>query len=198
MPHPSTNGFTLIEMIVVIAITSVVGIALALSIGDFYRRNSYVIESAGSLDSARRGVAYVTGNFREALYGDDGSYPIALAATSSMTFYADVDKDGGVERTRIYIQNNTLYRGVTNAAGSPASYTGQTETITTIANNVRNGTSTPLFRYYNSSGSELTGTIDVSDIASMKVELLVDLNPNRAPDIYTLTGAATLRNIIEQ
>lgn len=190
----SMRGFTLAETLVVIAIVAVVGLAVTSMIAFFYKSNAYVFQQTSALDSAHRGVEYAFLNIRESSYGDDGSYPVAQAATSSITFYADVDNDGPIEKIRVYLAQGTLYRGVTNSAGSPPTYTGQTEAVSTIATNVVNATSTPIFRYFTAAGTELTAPINVSDIASVSTELSVDLNPSRAPDIFTLRASATLRN----
>jgi len=192
--HNPTRGFTLAETLVVIAIVSVMGIAVTSMISYFYKSNAYVFQQTSALDSAHRGIEYSFRNIREASYGDDGAYPIAQAATSSITFYADVDNDGPIERIHVYLISGTLYRAVTNSAGSPPTYVGQTEAVSTIATTVVNATSTPVFRYFNASGTELTAPINVLDIASISTELSVDLNPSRAPDIFTLRASATLRN----
>jgi type II secretory pathway pseudopilin PulG len=192
------RGFTLVEAIVVVAITAVVGGALLTTIRNFYRGNAYVFEATASVDSARRGLATTLSALRESSYADDGNYPIAAAATSSITFYSDIDSDSGIERVRVYAINGTLYRTIINASGNPPSYTGQATATTTIATYVRNGTSTPIFKYYNSSGVQLSTTSpNISQIASITTTLMVDLNPNRAPNVITMTGAATLRNLRE-
>lgn len=191
----TSRAFTLPEMLVVIAVTATVGVALSIVIVQAYRGNAYVFEAASSVDSARRGLFTALQNLREATYGQDGSYPVAAAATSTVTFYADVDQDGPVERVRIYLSSGTLYRGVTNAAGNPPSYVGQPETIQTVVAHVRNGTSTPLFAYYNGAGSLLVAPIDVSEVAFVTMDIRTDLNPTRAPNVYQLTGSATLRNL---
>lgn len=189
------RAFTLPEMLVVIAILSMVGIALSVSITQTYRGNAYVFEAASSVDNARRGLTTALQNLREASYAENGAYPVAAAATSTVTFYADVDKDGPVERVRIYLTNGTLYRAVTNAAGNPPSYTGQPETVQTVVAYVRNSTSTPLFQYYDASGALLAAPVDVSRITFVTMDIRVDLNPARAPNVYPLTGSATLRNL---
>ena len=186
------------EMLVVLALTVTVAGALLFVIQNFYKNNAYVFEAAVSVDTARRGVATAIQDIREASYGDDGSYPIASIATSSITFFSDLDADAGVERVRIFIQDDTLYRVVTDSTGNPPSYTGQTGATTTILTYVRNGT-TPLFKYYNESGDQLSATSTaVGDVASVAATLMVDLNPNRAPNVLTLTGSATLRNYTSQ
>lgn len=191
----SVRGFTLIETIAVVAIVVTAGVALMGSIQYFYRSNAYVLEQTAALESARRGHAFTLQNLREATYGDDGSYLITAAGTSTVTFYADIDKDGGVERIRAYRTGGTLYRAITNANGNPATYVGQAEAIERIASDVRNGTSTPIFTYYDASGQALAYPINLSNVVSVGVRLEVDLNPLRAPNLFTLSGIATLRNL---
>jgi len=191
----STRAFTLPEVLVVISILSTVGLALSYSIVSTYRGNAYVFEAASSVDNARRGLTVTLQNLREASYGETGAYPVASAGTSTITFYADVDQDGPVERVRVYLTNQVLYRGVTNATGNPPTYTGQPETVQTVVAYVRNSTSTPLLYYYNAAGALLTAPIDVSEIAFVTMDIRVDLNPTRAPNVYALTGSATLRNV---
>ncbi|HYF29432.1 MAG TPA: type II secretion system protein [Candidatus Paceibacterota bacterium] len=187
------RGFTLVETMVVVAIVVTAGVALMGSIQYFYRSNAYILEQTAALESARRGHAFTLQNIREASYGDDGSYLITDAQSNTITFYADIDKDGGIERIRAYLSNGTLYRGITNSTGNPATYTGQPETIETIAVAVRN--TTPIFRYYGADGLELTSPIDLAEIVSVGVRLDVDLNPTRAPNVFTLSGTATMRNL---
>lgn len=195
MEHPLIKrGFTLAEMLVVIAMTGIIGLAMQYAIQYFYRANAYVLQGTAAINSARNGVTETTSNLREATYGDDGSYPISNADVASITYYSDVDKDGGVERVRTYLIGQTLYRTVTNAGGNPPSYTGQTPATTTLASYVSNGV-TPIFRYYDNAGTELTGTVNLAQVSSIGMTLMVDINPLRAPDIYTLTQSATLRNI---
>ena len=197
MQHPLNRAFSLVETLVIVSLLIVVGLALQSAIVYFYKANAYILESSSAINEARRGMTYVVSNIREATYGDDGAYPVENVATSSITFYADVDLDGGVEKTRIYVADNTLYRSVTNAIANPPTYNGQPEETTILAVNLRNG-DRPLFRYFDANGTELTGVVDASDVASIAMDLMIDLNPTRAPEVYMLTGSATLRNFLTQ
>jgi hypothetical protein len=183
-------------MFVVIFITGLVGLSLNSMIATFYKNNGYLIQETTAIDSAHRGLSTSFIDLREASYGDDGSYPILAVATSSVTFFSDIDGDGSVEKIRLYLSKGTFYRGVTDSTSSPPTYVGQKEATTTIATYVRNSTSTPLFRFYDDSGFELSSsTIPIASIRSISTSVMVDLNPLRAPDILILQETATLRNL---
>ncbi|MDB5237589.1 MAG: hypothetical protein JWL88_691 [Parcubacteria group bacterium] len=189
-------GFTLIEMLVVISITAAVGLAVTTMIQYFYQKNAYLLEQTDALDNARRTMLDAVRTLREASYGDDGSYPIASAGTSTITFFSDVNNDGSVEKVRYYLSNSTLYRGVTTSTGLPPVYTGQPEAINTVAAYVRNASSTPLFTYYDNSGAALSATsTNVAQVSSVTISAWIDLNPNRAPNVFNLSETATLRNL---
>ncbi|MBI5405604.1 type II secretion system protein [Candidatus Kaiserbacteria bacterium] len=189
-----TRGFTLIETLVVAALTAIVTVALGGLIQYFYKTNAYVLEQTQATESARRSIESAMADLREASYGADGSYPLMAAATSSVTFYANIDSDTAIERVRYYLSGTTLYRGTTKASGNPPSYAGQPEVATLVVDNIRNGTST-LFSYFDSAGNQLSDPINISLVASAKARVMTDVNPNRAPEIFTLTGNATLRNV---
>lgn len=189
------RAFTLVETIVVVGLTAFVMVVLGQLIRYFYVTNTYVLEQTKAVDSARRSIENAMSNLREASYGADGSYPVASAATSSITFYADIAGDSAVEKVRYYLAGTTLYRGVTEPANNPPSYVGQPEATTLVVDNIRNGATTPLFRYFDADGNELSDPINVSEIASVQTTVLTDVNPERAPNVYTLSGSATLRNI---
>lgn len=189
------RGFTLAEMLVVIALTGLVGVGLLSMIAYFYRTNAYLLEATSAVDSASRGLTESITSLREASYGEDGAYPLSGTATSSVTFHADVDADPAIEKVRLYRSGDTFYKGVTNAAGNPPSYTGQSETTTVIATYVKNAANTPVFRYFDEDGVELTGAIDIASVRSVRARLDVDINPLRAPNILRLESGATLRNL---
>ncbi|MDP3402937.1 MAG: hypothetical protein Q8S35_03230 [bacterium] len=191
----TSRGFTLMEMVVVIGLTGLVGVGLLSMISYFYRSNAYLLEATSAVDSASRGVNESLALLRAASYGEDGSYPLMAAATSSVTFYANGDADHSIERIRLYLSGGVLYQGVTNAGGNPPSYTGQTESTSIIATWVKNDVATPVFRYFDSDGVELTGSINIAAVRTIRARLDVDINPQRAPNILTIEGGATLRNL---
>lgn len=192
------GGFTLVETVVVIAITALISITLGSLLSYFYKTNAYTLEQTAAVGQARKGVESAMTNLREASYGSDGSYPIASAATSSITFYANIDNDLYVERVTYILINKTFYRTIAEPSGNPLSYANATVSTSTIATSVINATSTPIFTYFDEAGAQLSSPVNISNITSIKTTVIVDVNVNRAPVAFTLTGGATLRNLQDQ
>lgn len=185
---------TFVELLVTISIMTVVTTALMGIIQSFYKDNDYLIEETAALANARGGIDSTVYNLRQATYGDDGSYPIAVAGTSTLTIYADADHGSDVEQLQYSLINGTLYERMTYATGSPPTYTGKQST-TTIATYVQNSAD-PIFTYYDNAGNQLSSTsTNIASISSIRVSVEIDLNPNRAPNLFTLSEMATLRNL---
>lgn len=191
-------GFTLIETVVIIAVTALIFVALGALLAYFYKTNTYALEQSTAVGQARKGVEDAMRYLREASYGNDGSYPIASVATSSITFYANIDGDSVIERVTYTLQNGTLYRTAAKPAGSPLSYAGAPVTTSTVAVSVVNTALTPVFRYFDVAGAELSAPVNISKIASVQTTIVVDVNVNRTPVAFTLSGGATLRNVRNQ
>ena len=192
------HGFTLIETVVVIGVTALIMVTLGTLLAYFYKTNAYTLQQATAVAEARRGVDDAMQYLREASYGSDGSYPIESAATSSITFYANIDSSSAIEKVTYALQGGTLYRIVAEPVGNPLTYTGATLATTTIATQVVNATSTPVFLYFDSSGTQLSMPANISKIASVETTVVIDVDVNRAPVAYTLSGGATLRNLRAQ
>jgi type II secretory pathway pseudopilin PulG len=188
-------GFSLLETLVVIALTGSLVTTLAMILVFFYRTNATVIEQTDAITSARRGVEKGVRDIREATYGEDGSYPIVAAGTSTITFFSDKDQDTQVERVRFALIGTTLYRYTIEPTGNPLGYTNA-EATEVISEYVRNASfNTNLFTYKDINGNTLGSSPAPIDIASVTVILIVNVNPNRAPEEFTLTSTANLRNL---
>lgn len=192
------RALTLVETIVIIGVTTLVTTALTSLIVFFYNTNNYTIQESAAVWQARNGVESAMTYLREASYGSDGSYPIASVATSSITFYANIDNDSLIEQLTYKLTRGTFYLVVGRPNGNPLNYNAMTLSTSTIATSVVNATSTPVFKYFDNTGAQLSAPVNIGKIASIKSTLVVDVNINRAPVEFTLTGAATLRNLGNQ
>ena len=197
MTMKHSRGMTLIEVLIVVALVPIIMISITESVLSFYRANSTSIEEAYQIQSAGKGMDALVRDVREASYADNGSYPVAAIATSSLTFYADVNRDSSVEKVHYELKGTTLTRSLTEP-GSPATYSGAAAT-TTVSDSVRNfSDGTSVFRYFDSNGTEITDMARVADVRSVSVTIVVDITPQHAPGEFTLRSSATLRNLRSQ
>jgi len=191
-------GMTLVEILVSLSIFSIIIMAITYSVTAFYSYNAYGLEQSQAIDSARRGIEPSINNIREATYSDEGAYPIISAAANSFSFYSDVDRDNSIEKVRLYLETdtNTFKKGLTESAGDPPTYDSQPETLFTLADNVRNvEQSVNIFKYYDNTGTEVINLSNVSSIAFVTMSVIVNVNPVRAPNDFTLRASAALRNL---
>jgi type II secretory pathway pseudopilin PulG len=196
IPSNKKTGFTLLETIVYIAISAIVLLAITDAIISFYQSNRYTLEQMSQLDSARKGVSALVTGIREATYSDLGSYPIEAVATSSITFYADIDNDGVIERVRYFLSGGNFQKGIIVPSGIPLSYVPGTEVVTTLAEYIRNAEqSVDMFIYYDTNGALMSAPITLIDIRYIKITLVVNVNPATMPNEFTLHSSATIRNI---
>ncbi len=193
-----TRGITFIEMLVTIAVSGLIMVAIVDSVLFFYRANTSTLEQGYQVEEARRGTERFVKDVREATYADNGAYPLSTMASSSITFYSDTDVDGAIEKITYTLLGTRLYRNVTDPAGSPPAYTGGGVT-TTVSRYVRNfDEGTSLFRYYNASSTEVTDTQYINTIISVTIHLVVDIVEKHTPGKFTLTESATMRNLRAQ
>lgn len=192
----NTKSFTLLETIVYIALFGLVFLALTNAIIAFYQSNRYALEQMTQLDSARKGVSALVTSIREATYSESGAYPIESAERNGMTFYADTDNDGTVERIRYFLSGSNFQKGVIVPTGSPAVYAPASEIVTTLAEYIRNAEQgVNMFAYYDTNGALMAEPVTLVGIRYVKISVIVNVNPATMPNEFTLRSSATIRNI---
>ena len=192
------KGLTFVEMLVVVAITSLVMGSLIMSVLYFYRTNSHIIEQSYAISEGRKGIENMVRDIREAVYSETGGYPIESIDHNSIIFYSDVDRDKEVERIRYFIEDTKLKRATINPTGDPLSYSTSDEEISIVSQDVRNvenGVST--FVYFNREGDQMTsGEFNrVVDVAFVRVNLIVNVDPYANRQKFKIRSSATLRNV---
>jgi len=190
-----SRGLTLLETLVWISISTMIMLAIVSSVQYFYRTNNYAVEQAAAITSAQRGIEEMIKTMRESSYSSNGAYPIITLATSSISFFADIDSDPFIEQIRFFLQGNSLMRGVIDPSGDPPVYTNS-EVITTVSDNVRNNEQgVVMFRYYDQNGTLMTTLTQVANVRFIEVTVVVNVNPFRLPNQFTLRSTAALRNL---
>jgi hypothetical protein len=192
-----SRGYTLLEAMVVLGITTMVIVILAAVQKDILSLDTIVHGAFSAQGDARKAFRAAAKEVRAANYAENGSYPVAVATTTSFAFYSDIDSDGETERVRYFISGDDLRRGVIEPSGSPATYTG-TETLTTLASDVDNA-GAPVFEYFDASydgtGSPLASPPTLSDIRLVRITVIIDKNGDRTPEPQTYSTQLVLRNL---
>jgi len=179
-----------------LTVFTVAMLAVSSSVVYFYQSNRITVEQSLALESARRGVEFMVRDIRESTYSEDGSFPIESIDPYEFVFYSDTDRDDSVERMRYFIENDSLKKGITDPTGDPLSYATSTEIVSVISEYVRDiDQGIPAFTYFDETGNEITNYNDINKVAFVKVNLIVNVNPDRFPGEFTLRSSATIRNL---
>lgn len=193
-------GFTLVESVIVIALYTVLSLAIFSSISDLYKFNSLTLEQANEVEVARRGVSTWTRDVREMTYAANGAFPLVRVENHRLGFYSDIDKDLSVEYVEYILSTTTLFKYTYEATGTPPTYStttpAKTEILSQYVQNVAQGATT--FRYYNVSGTLIASPSSmISDIRYLTINTIVNIDPVRSPGEFMLQGSATPRNLKE-
>jgi len=194
------SGFTLVETLLTIFIFGLLMMGTTLMIKDIFG----VSEQQNGILSNTNQATIISSTFvnelRNATYGADGSYPINQAGDNQIIFFSTAPKvNGTISKVRYYISNNTLYKGITNPAGSPLSYVGQNENITTLSTQMSMGAN-PLFYYYDGSydgnGNPLGQPININVVRFVKINLIVLKKITATSNgTFTVTAGTSVRNL---
>jgi prepilin-type N-terminal cleavage/methylation domain-containing protein len=193
------KGFTLIEILVAIGIL----VLMVFTVSSFQKNvityNKYGGDVLQSAQDAQSILRTMVAELRASKPGSNGSYPLVQVATSSITFYSDIDDDGLQDQIRYFLSTTTLRKGVIKPTGTLLSYLLANEKISILGINIKNSTSTALFDYYNNTftgtSSPLAQPVNISVVRLVKINLTIDADPNRSPLPRTYTSQAMLRNL---
>jgi len=191
-------GFTLVEVVVALAIVMTVGAVLAqLS----QRITSSALRFTGSLLTQQSIQSTLTGmipEIRSIAQSNNGAYPISVVTTSTFEFYSDIDRDGLFERVRYFWNGNNFTKGVIRPTGSPLTYVTSTESLVDMVENLSPGTQ--LFTYYDSSAtssasSQMPSPINPLNVKIVKINIIANQGTALAPSLVGIETEATIRNL---
>ncbi|MBP9760546.1 MAG: prepilin-type N-terminal cleavage/methylation domain-containing protein [Candidatus Pacebacteria bacterium] len=190
------GGYTLVEMMLVLAITGIIMPALYLGIHSLYDTHGLAFARSLALVEASNALEDIVRDVRAMVYGADGSVPLVAVGTSTVTFYADTDFDGQVERVRYFLDGTVLRKGVMEPDASSQYVTGS-ETITSIAEGVTNGaTNTNIFTYYNATGTVMAANSgNVLTMRRVSATINTETMYRGKTGTATLSSSASMRNL---
>ena len=192
-----TKGMTLVEVIVLIAIYTVLMLAITSSITNLYKTNAYAFAQANEVDNARRGITQWNRDTKEMTTAEDGTFPVAVIEEHHFGFYSDTDQDEAVEYIEYILNGTTLSKYSYQPSGVPATYDlttpDKTEILSLYVQNIGQGIST--FLYYDNVGNQLNASSPLLDVRYIKAELIVNIDPVQAPGEFVLKSSIAPRNL---
>lgn len=201
LPTPrKQRGFSLAEIVVVLGILAIFVVLVANFQTKIFQLNRIFQGGAYEQTDATNVIKSMASDIRSMSSSSGGAYPIDQASTSTLSFYNDVDDDGVKEKIRYYLSGTTLKKGVIEPTGSPLTYNPASEVSSTLISGVRNGTSTPIFSYYDtnysgSATSSLPLPINVIKVRLVYINVVVDNDPNQPLAPISVTTQVSLRNL---
>ncbi|MBI3304774.1 prepilin-type N-terminal cleavage/methylation domain-containing protein [Candidatus Parcubacteria bacterium] len=198
-PHPATDrrsGFTLMELLVGMTIVITVGIVAFAFANSTITTSGFLSRRTFAQQDGRRVLEAFSLEFRKAALSAVGSYPIEAASSTSVVFYADIDRDGLVERVRYFVDGPTLKKGVLRPSGALPTYDLAAEKVKAMVPFIANP---QVFRYYDSTytGTEapLPDPADPQKVRYVAMQLVIDENLAVPPEALVLSTTVALRNL---
>lgn len=188
------QGFTLVETLITIFIVTLIGLAIINFQIDIFSLNKISSDNLNAQTDARNTLKTIGAELRSLSPSNAGAYPLAITATSSLAFYVDTDNDSLKEKIHYFQSGNTLKRSSIKPTGTPLTYDPANEKITTLINNLANGTSSVFYYYdknYDGTGDPLTEPIDIPAVRLIKINIML----GQVPNIITVTTQISPRNL---
>lgn len=190
-----SSGFTLIEMVITVSLSVVLGYAAYQFVSQGLEGWRYSNSRAQSQEQVRQALDAMTALIREARAADNGAYAVAQAEAASLTFYANVDADAGVEQVQFALSGTNLQKRVIEPTGVPAQYPLASAVTSTVIPNVRAFSFEYFDKNYAGTGGALVQPVAPLSVRLTRISLTVDDDPSRQPEAVTSTTSVSLRNL---
>jgi hypothetical protein len=201
------HGQTLFELITVTLMLGMVLLVVYQGIDSMTQAIGGTERRLANLDEARILMAVTTKDIRTATRLQAGTSPFELADKREVIFFANLNNDGtsgsvvdnGPRRVRIYVDSNSeLIEEVQkpDAASVPPAYAyNSTATRRFVGRYVANAVSSPIFRYYDEDGTELTSApLSSSDrLATRSVRITLSIRRATGFSVANTTLVNTVR-----
>lgn len=189
------TGFSLIEIMVVMGISSVLIFMSADFIIQGFRSSAFIYEQNMAVQNARRAQDIMVKEIRKINRAENGEYLLDTVLPQTFTFYSDVDSDGLTEKVRYFLDNSNLKKGLTHATGSPIGYPAENEKVSILSNYINNQTN-PIFSYYDKNNLLIANpTSNKQGVRLIEISAKINVAPERAPKDFNVEADVQIRNL---
>ncbi|MEI8248914.1 MAG: type II secretion system protein [Candidatus Taylorbacteria bacterium] len=193
------RGMTLVEVITAVGIFVLIIGAVFTFETNIFSYNTSVTSSYQVAQDSQRILKTMLTELRESAPSATGAYALDTVGSTTLSFYSDVNNDGLTEQITYSLIGNTLYRASISPSGTPYTYPSANQSTTTLLTNVRNGTTTPVFEYfdtnYTGTSSPLTQPVTATSVRLIRITVILDTDPTKSPVPITYTTEVNLRNL---
>lgn len=193
------RGLTFIEVLIAVAVGSVVLVALFSLAIRVFGLSRMQIEQGGIVEEARTEMERMSDVIRNAHsidFDGDGQFSggeerwIQQAGPNEIVIYSNTDADSASEKVHYWLDGSKLMRGVTELPGG-----GEVSNVLSV--NVRNVSQTrSLFTFYSLGGARAVAVdpaFDIKAIDRVEISLVIDVDENQLPAAVTINTVATPR-----
>lgn len=194
----SEQGMTLLEILItMVLVTGITFFVISFS-KDVTDSSLRFTGSLVASQQIQQALQIILPELRSAATSNNGSYPIIQAASTSLTFFSDIDHDGVFERVRYFFQSDALKKGIIEPTGEPLVYTTSSEVVFDLITNLV--VQEPIFTFYpeNATSTEsapLPEPIDILSIRMISVTLFANQGSGADPVLVGGRNQATIRNL---
>jgi prepilin-type N-terminal cleavage/methylation domain-containing protein len=187
--RPNERGYSLVELLVVISLTSM--LAVPLIVFSYKGLTSYEFLQAQSNTSTE--LSTLSQRMAKVVRG---ATSIISAQPNTLTVYGYFSpQDTTVKQIRYFIVGNNLEIGVTPPSGTAPNFTypAANEVVTVTRVDLAMG-STPMFTYFDDSGAQLPNGFANSQIKEIGIYVAANPRAKQLSVPISLTTRVTLRN----
>ncbi len=195
-------GMTLVELMVAIFIMLIAMEGFTILFLRSWKTNGFILETGLASAAASRAVNTTVSELRKVRQGDNGDYPLEAGDDFDLSAYIDIDGDGVTERVHYFLEDGQFKRGVREPSTTqPVTYADGDGTVTVLASDIANESGEPVFSYYNEDypgdtvNNPLGTPIAIRDARLAKVRLVINIDPNNAPDDTNIESFVEFRNL---
>ena len=195
------SGYTIIEILIAIAIFVLVsGIVLSFQ-NDLFSVNNFLEESFRIQGSAEELLREMISELREAAESNLGGYPLEITGNTSLAFYSNIDKDPLKERVHYFLEGNELKKSIVKSSGFPLTYSTSTanESLRVVLRNIQSTSTVPIFSYFpefiSGTTTPLAQPVDPAAVKMVHINISIDEDLNRLPPEITVSSRVLIRNL---